>query len=55
MIYKNEQRYKIGHYEKYKTNLLNLVENKLDYKRSCYEMKKFFEIRIFEGSTKWEK
>ena len=25
MIYKNERRYKIGHYKKYNTNLLNLV------------------------------
>ena len=33
MVYKNERRYKIGHYKKYNTNLLNLVENKLDYKR----------------------
>ena len=37
---------------KNKTNLLNLVENKLDCKRNCYERRKLFEIRRFEGSTK---
>ena len=34
LIYKNERRYKIGNYKKYNTNLLNLVENKLDYKKN---------------------
>ena len=37
-----------------KTNLLNLVENKLDCKRNYYERKKLFEIRSFEVSTKWK-
>ena len=37
-----------------KTNLLNLVMNKLDCKRNCYEKPKLFEIRRFEASTKWE-
>ena len=31
MIYKNSRRYKIEHYKKYNTKLLNVVENKLDY------------------------
>ena len=43
------------HYRKYKTNLLNLVENKLDCKRNCNEKKKLFEIRRFVVSTEWEK
>ena len=42
-------------YRTYKTNLLNLVENKLDCKRSCYERKKLFELRRWEVSTTWEK
>ena len=37
MIHKNERRYKIGHYKKYNTTLLNLIENKLDYKRNYCE------------------
>ena len=37
VIYKNERRRKTGHCRTYKTNLLNLVENKLDCKRNCYE------------------
>ena len=55
MTYKNERRYKIGHYKKYKTNLLNLVENKLDCKRNYYERRMLFEIRRFEVCTKWER
>ena len=54
-LQKNERRRKTGHYRTYKTNLLNLVENKLDCKRNCYERKKLFEIRRFEVSTKWKK
>ena len=34
MIYKNERRRKAGHYRTYTTKLLNLVENKLDYKKN---------------------
>ena len=48
VIYKNERRRKTGHYRTYKTNLLNLVRNKLDCKRSWYERKMLFEIRRFE-------
>ena len=54
VIYKNEKRRKTGHYKSYTTNLLNLVENKLDCKRNCYERRKLFEIRRFEVSTKRE-
>ena len=39
VIYKNERRRKTGHCRTNKTNLLNLVENKLDCKRNCYETK----------------
>ena len=35
VIYKNERRRKTWHHSTYKTNLLNLVENKLDYKKNC--------------------
>ena len=33
VIYKNERRRKTGHGRMFKSNLLNLVENKLDSKR----------------------
>ena len=39
MIHQNERRFKIGHYNKYNTNLLNLVENKLEYKRNYFDSK----------------
>ena len=54
MIYKHERRYKIGHSRMYKTNLLNLVENKLDCKRNCYERRKLFEMRRFEVCMNWK-
>ena len=47
----NERRSKTEHYRTFKTNLLNLIENKLHCKRKCYERKKFFEIRRFEVCT----
>ena len=55
MIYKNERRCKIGHYQKYITNLLNLVENKIDCKKNCYERRMLFEIRRFEVCMSWKK
>ena len=55
VIYKNERRSKARYHRTHKTNLLNLVENKLDCKRNCYERKKLFEIHRYEESTKWEK
>ena len=39
VIYKNQRRRKTGHCRMYKTNLLNLVESKLDCKRNCYVRK----------------
>ena len=50
----NERRRKTGHYRMNKTNLLNLVVNKLDCKRNCYERRKLLEIRRLEVSTKWK-
>ena len=38
-LQKYERRRKTGHCRTYKTNLLNLVENTLDCKRSCFERK----------------
>ena len=55
MIYKNERRHKTGHHRMYKTNLLNLVENKLDCKRNCHERRKLFEIRRSEVCTNWKR
>ena len=54
VIHKNERRRKAGHHRTYKTNLLNLIENKFDYKRSYNERRKLFVIRKFEVSTKWQ-
>ena len=51
MIYKNKRRYKIGHYKKYNKNLLNLAENKLDYKKNYCEKRNLFEILRFEVCT----
>ena len=42
MIYKNERRYKIGHYKKYNTNLLNLVENKLELQEELFAKRESF-------------
>ena len=47
-----ERRHKTRHYKTFKTNLSNLVENKLDCKRNS--KRKLFEIRRFEVCTKWE-
>ena len=50
-----ERRHKIGHCKKYKTKVLNLVENKLDYIRNYCEKRKLFEILRFKVCTKLEK
>ena len=55
MIHKNERRYKIGHYKMYNTNLLNLIENKLDFKRNCCEKRMLFEIRRLQVCADWRR
>ena len=46
MVYEKERRHKTGHYKTYKTNLSNLVENKLDYKRNYCEKRALRDTQI---------
>ena len=41
--------------ENYNTNLLNLVESKLDCKRNYCDKRKLFEVRRFEVCTNWKR
>ena len=50
-----ERRHKIGHCKKYKTKVLNLVENKQDYIRNYCEKRKLFEILRFKVCTNWKR
>ena len=49
----DKRKSKDWHYGTHNVDLLNLDENKFDYKKNCL-WKKFSEILKFEVCTKWE-
>ena len=53
--YNDKPKSKDWRYRTHNTGLLNLDENKFDYKKICIWKKKFSEILKSEICTKWEK
>ena len=55
VIYNDKRKSKDWRFRTHSTDLLNLDENKFDYKKTCLWNRKFSEILKSEICTKWEK